>query len=423
MTPVTKIRLQALRAYWLNNSFGAIYGCALLFLLVIYVLSIVLSKADSSVFALLISAFIFCAVIWQSIRLQSTEWHKIVPGYSQYMVKQLWFIVGLSHALILVIICMTQDWQTLLKLTYPVLFGSVFLVICVKRSDWYNIITLCYAVLVNVIISLPTPSPLLAASSCVVAGILFAVHRNKVLNDNWSAHALNTYQTASKSGWLPIPERFISLVTLSKVKTLFPLSYFTGTALVITLVMWPLLLGLLVIASFILPSEHELLLIISCHLSLFFGFYICWGMVKNLHSWRGLLLLPLFEDKTKMVQGIVTAKRLLLLFIFATSLLATTIIWLTSESINLPHIIVYSVISTLGLGLLFVISYQFPNSASLTGALFTLLILLPVIQGLVFSWANWPLSITLLAIALVAVMERLQVTLIRLFNQSLEGEI
>jgi ABC-type cobalamin transport system ATPase subunit len=85
-----------------------------------------------------------CAIAWQGVRLQATEWAALVPHYRGHIFRQM-ALIGCSFlALSLACLYMLDAWQLLASLGLVVAVSTAFIALCLQRANAFNLSIIIY---------------------------------------------------------------------------------------------------------------------------------------------------------------------------------------------------------------------------------------------------------------------------------------
>ena len=271
-------QLHGFFAYWINNCYGAIYfgliaigflGMGLSFMMP----TIIILELD----ILLTSSCVCSLLVWQSIRLISTEWQSLVPNYTQYKLRQFWLLLLITHIIMVLTAVGAEEWNILLKLPIILLGGALSLFIVRVKSHLFNSALMVFMLISQGLLFLPAPPLWLAISVFALSLVLYRHYHNLIAHDTFNPATVKVYQHATRTAWLPVPQKLLNLTLIPRIKALYPLNYFANDAVLATLLFWPLVMLLLLTVVIIQPEIGNRLTLAIAHISVFTGFLSVMG--------------------------------------------------------------------------------------------------------------------------------------------------
>lgn len=396
-------QLHGFFAYWINNCYGAIYfgliaigflGMGLSFMMP----TIIILELD----ILLTSSCVCSLLVWQSIRLISTEWQSLVPNYTQYKLRQFWLLLMITHIIMVLTAVGAEEWNILLKLPIILLGGALSLFIVRVKSHVFNSALMVFMIISQGLLFLPAPPLWLSLSVFALSLVLYRHYHNLIAHDTFNPASVKVYQHANRTAWLPVPQKLLNLTFTPRIKALYPLNYFANDAVLATLLFWPLVMLLLLAVVIIQPEIGSRLTLAVAHISVFTGFYLSWAIRRNLHTWRELMLLPLYQDKQALIQALTHGHRVFYGFLFLISLTFGLLMVAVVSEIGLVQVINFSLLTVVNSALMCWIAYFF--ASNLSPALGIMLVLIASPIAMVNFKAHFNSPVLMAAIAMTALV-------------------
>ena len=315
----------------------------------------------------------FASVAWQSIRLQATEWHSLVPGYTRHIVGQGHVIIIAPHILLLSTAILLQQLVVIKLLSISILLGTAFYFKCRVTSKMFSASSYLFFGIISLTIVVEEVPLWLACISAFLTLVLILFRKQFGSAFKWQPHALVDYKHALQSGWSPIPKGFLKGYGQGLNKFLFPISYFMGRSLIqYSVLVLILLMALLVINFFFIAGQPSLF--VFSNLVCILAFMILWTRIQRQQAWGTLLTLPIYSSVIEAKMSYAKASEKFALCIFVCSAVLVGFIeclHFTSLDFNLS--LTYSLVNTAGVLLCFAVGNMCKKSAFFSVALvFTL---------------------------------------------------
>ncbi|NNG41826.1 hypothetical protein HJP15_02530 [Pseudoalteromonas sp. NEC-BIFX-2020_002] len=285
----------------------------------------------------------YCALAWQSIRMQATEWQCLVADYCKHVMFQGKVFIALINLTLLCGIALSPSLNNINMLLLANILGLSIWFICRVTSHLFT--TCCYLAFTFAII-IPTfsehlPLWLIPCSLLVLSLILLC--KNKLgMPYIWQAGALINYRQGLQSGWSPVPSGFLSNYGTAINKQLFPLSYFVGSSLsqyIILLVLFSIIA--IVINFFYNIAEHVLF---ALTLMLLAAVTLCqWAKAQRSQSWELLTTLPIYNGSHAVKVALSNSALKFSLLIGVLCFVSASILLLTHQQWQLLNVASYAI--------------------------------------------------------------------------------
>lgn len=327
----------------------------------------------------------FAAVAWQSIRLQATEWHSLVPGYTKHIANQGHVIILASHIILIISALALGQYQALKLLSVSILLGTAFYLTCRVSSKAFNTSAYVFFTMIGITIVFEEIPLWLASLAVFATAVLILCKRSFGSAFKWQTQALIDYKHALQSGWSPIPKGFLKGYGKELNKYFFPLSYFMGRALLqYTALLIAILICLIVINYFYVAGQPSLFVFsnVVCVLA----FMMLWTRIQRQQAWSTLITLPIFSSVHEAKRSYVKAgEKYALCILVCSLLLAGFIEFIRFESPSFYLTLSYSLINSGGVLLCFAVGNFCKKSAFFSVALVFTLGFVLAITGIVIE--------------------------------------
>ena len=361
-------------AYWFKECGSLNYLLPMFIGVVVSVLVMIKGLTEPLPFTMCFTSICaFASVSWQSIRLQATEWHNLVPGYTDHIVKQGNIIIVAPHVILFTSAIIFEQYEELKLLSISVLVGTLFYLKCRVTSKMFNSSAYFFFAIIGFTIvfkQVPTWVAILA----VIININLVLFRKRFGRAfKWQAQAIVDYKHALQSGWSPIPKGFLKGYGQGLNKFFFPLSYFMGRSLIqYTVLLLVIFLGLLVLNYFYVAGRPSLF--VFSNLVCILAFMILWTRIQRQQAWGTLITLPIYSSVSEAKTAYAKASEKYALFIlFCSFSLAATIELLRFDEPNFRFAAAYALVNTAGVLLCFSVGNYCKKTAFFSVALvFTL---------------------------------------------------
>ncbi|QSX33618.1 hypothetical protein JYB87_18220 [Shewanella avicenniae] len=250
-----------------------------------------------------------CAILWQIIRLQATEWAELVPGYRAMVLRQcrmLLLFVLLANLAVAQLIYQSQSIVALQGLAWAI--AAAFALYCLRQPSKYQLSLFLFVVL----FALDDIAPLLPAYCWwTIALALAALLSTQIKRLRWNSDGMTVYRNGIECGWLWMPKLGSSQLQFKISRWFYPIPHFMGSGLVSMLalaVAFPLLAFMVNIGwdkQFPAP-------LIAGVFTIFTGLMVHWNRVMRSRNVTSLLLLPLYNGVDGLRQGFECAQLRLL---------------------------------------------------------------------------------------------------------------
>jgi hypothetical protein len=280
-----------------------------------------------------------CAIAWQGLRLQASEWAVLVPHYRGHIFRQM-ALIGLSFlGLVLACIYLLDAVQLLVSASLMLAASSAFIGLCQQRPNAFNLSILLYlSGIVAVDLATYIPSALLMAFN-VFAGVYLYLSLKGMA---WHPDAKSVYLNSTETGWLWLPS-FAQGKATQAIQTFFmPINFFIGPMFLMPLVLIPLIfIGLHVFGD---ADPHQSNLFVFIYLNSLLCLLLHWSRIMRWQGMQTLYLLPIFDAWQGFAQLMYRSQLKLLLVICVVFALVTAMThpaqanlaaWLTPNLANL----------------------------------------------------------------------------------------
>jgi len=352
---------QGIVNFWLND-----VGCASYFVAAILIsfLSLVTTSIENMItFMIMFSTIcMYCAIAWQSIKMQATEWQFLVVGYREHVMFQGKVFIILSNFISILSIIIADNIHLLATLSLANIIGIVIWFI--NRSFSHLFTSVCYisffiAVLASVLIE--QLSIWLIPVNIVLLTAIY-LFDNKFITSpySWSPRSLTNYLNGLQSGWSPVPSSLFSNYGGSINKKLFPLSYFVGSGFSQYLILIILFCITGVIINLFYDVAEHVLFVLSLGLFTFVTLSL-WSKIQKKNSWELLFTLPIFNSRENAKVALSHSILKLSLFVAALCFVTTFALNVTNHSLSILNVLSYTLACTGGVLLSFAIGNVFKN--------------------------------------------------------------
>ncbi|QSX37224.1 hypothetical protein [Shewanella sedimentimangrovi] len=290
--------LRGFGSLWFRDLGSASFlGMQLLFGL-IFVLAVLLLERREDVGMMLSFSLsgMSMAIAWQWNRVHASEWGLLSPGFVALVRRQSQILMLGSVLLSLMLALLTGISVGFVGL--PLLAGMAFLWACsLKPGNFYLSLVLFFSLLL--IKPLLAAAPALGWLSVLLALPAMWAMERRLWDTSWRSGAQYLYQNGMNTGGLALPSWRLFNSSAGLVRLLFPLSYFSGPALLVLMLLLPLVAALVTSVLLLMPVESTnsklygwlhlwvQLCVMGCAM-------VHWIRVMRWRSLDALLLLPLF---------------------------------------------------------------------------------------------------------------------------------
>ncbi|TMN90525.1 hypothetical protein CWB72_08270 [Pseudoalteromonas phenolica] len=371
-------------AYWFKECGSLNYLLPMLIGVIISVLVMIKGLTEALPFTICFTSICaFASVSWQSIRLQATEWHSLVPGYTDHIVKQGNIIIVAPHVILLASAIIFEQYDVLKLLCISVLVGTLFYLKCRVTSKMFNSSSYFFFAIIGFTVAFKEVPTWLAALAVILNINLVLFRRHFGTAFKWQTQALVDYKHALQSGWSPIPKGFLKGYGQGLNKFFFPLSYFMGRSLIqYTVLVLIILVALLTLNYFYVAGRPSLF--IFSNLVCILAFMILWTRIQRQQAWGTLITLPIYSSVMEAKINYAKASEKFALCIFVCSaLLAGFIEFIRFASPVFNLSMTYSLVNTAGVLICFAIGNVCKKSAFFSVALVFTLGFVLAITGIV----------------------------------------
>ena len=283
----------------------------------------------------------YSAVAWQSIRMQATEWHHVVPQYKDHIITQAKILLVTINGLLAISLVFATAWQALSLLFITNVGGLAFWLLCSVRSQYfgYNVVLFFGLALVFILFDEGVPIGFTIAAIATLIG-LFWLQSRLSINFRWNNRAISDYRQGLQSAWSPIPSNLFNGKGLFIQNLLLPLSYFVGSTLnqyVILLTM----LCLIAVAASIAFGVGQPALFIFANVTFIFVFLCHWIRAQRYQSWEALFTLPLYDSQRQAKQEYAKANLKLAIYIGFLLMLLSVTSYMCSDNWNIYQMFSY----------------------------------------------------------------------------------
>jgi len=361
-------------AYWFKECGSLNYLLPMFIFVIISVLVMAKGVSEALPFTICFTSICaFASVSWQSIRLQATEWHSLVPDYTEHIVKQGNIIIVAPHVILITSAIIFEQYDVLKLLSVSVLIGTLFYLKCRVTSKMFNSSAYFFFAIIGFTIVFKEVPTWVAALAVIlnINLVLFRKHFGTAFK--WQAQALVDYKHALQSGWSPIPKGFLKGYGQGLNKFFFPLSYFMGRSLIqYTVLLLIIFVALLTLNYFYVAGRPSLF--IFSNLVCILAFMILWTRIQRQQAWGTLITLPIYSSVNEAKTAYAKACEKYALCILVCSLsLAGTIEFLRFDEPNFRFTAAYALVNTAGVLLCFSVGNYCKKTAFFSIALvFTL---------------------------------------------------
>jgi hypothetical protein len=233
---------------------------------------------------------ISCAIAWQGVRLQATEWAALVPHYRGHIFRQMALIGSSFLALSLACLYMLDAWLLLASLGLVVAVSTAFIALCLQRANAFNLSIIIYlGSTVSVDLAAYLPTLVLVVINLLAAGYLLLALKRM----HWHHQAKSVYLNSAETGWLWLPNFAQGKLTQAIQKFFMPMNFFIGPLFLMPLIIIPLVfLGLSLFGDQgHLYSEHFRFIYLNSLLCLL----LHWIRIMRWRGMQTLYLLPIFD--------------------------------------------------------------------------------------------------------------------------------
>lgn len=297
----------------------------------------------------------FSTVAWQSIRMQATEWHTLVPGIRAHIARQGHIIIALPHVALLVSAAIYQQWLVFNMLSVTVLAGTIFYLTCRVKSNAFGLSAYLFFGTISIAI-FAASLPNWIAICCALATLIVICLRKRFGEAyKFTPQALIDYKHALQSGWSPIPKGFMKGYGNQLNQVFFPLSFFVGRAMIqYAVVVFALLITLVVLNFFFHIGKPSLFL--ASNLLTVLAFVILWTRLQRHQSWQTLLTLPLYNSVKVAKKAYAKSAEKLSVWIFVLGLISALMIASTDPEIGYTKAVAFSLANAGGILVCFCIA-------------------------------------------------------------------
>ncbi|QSX40820.1 hypothetical protein [Shewanella cyperi] len=297
--------MRMLRGFWplwfRDLGSASFMGMNLLFGLIFALMALLLERREDVGIMLSFSLYGMCmAISWQWNRVHACEWGLLSPGFVALVRRQSQFLL-LGSALLSLVLALLAG-VSVGYVGLALLAGMAFLWACsLKPGNFY--LSMLMFLSLPLIKSALVAAPALGWLSVILAlPVCWAMER-RLWATTWRSGARHLYQNGMNTGGLTLPSWRLFNRSAGLVRLLFPLSYFTGPALLVLMLLLPLVAALVTSVLLLMPLElvssklygwlhiWVQLCVMGCAL-------VHWIRVMRWRSLDALLLLPLFAGFT-----------------------------------------------------------------------------------------------------------------------------
>ncbi|TMO57029.1 hypothetical protein [Pseudoalteromonas phenolica] len=371
-------------AYWFKECGSLNYLLPMFIFVIISVFVMAKGVSEALPFTICFTSICaFASVSWQSIRLQATEWHSLVPGYTKHIVKQGHIIIIVPHVILLASAIIFKQYEVLKLLSVSVLIGTLFYLKCRVTSKMFNSSAYFFFAIIGFTVVFKEVPTWLAALALFmnINLVLFRKHFGTAFK--WQAQALVDYKHALQSGWSPIPKGFLKGYGQGLNKLFFPLSYFMGRSLIqYTVLVLVIFMALLSLNYFYVAGRPSLF--IFSNLVCILAFMILWTRIQRQQAWGTLITLPIYSSVSEAKIAYAKAcEKYALCILVCSLLLAGTIEFLRFDEPNFRLTAAYALVNTAGVLLCFSVGNYCKKTAFFSIALVFTLGFVLAITGIV----------------------------------------
>jgi len=357
-------------AYWFKECGSLNYLIPMLIGVIVSVLVMIKGLTEALPFTICFTSICaFASVSWQSIRLQATEWHNLVPGYTEHIVKQGNIIIIAPHVILLTSAIILEKYDVLKLLSISVLIGTLFYLKCRVTSKTFNSSAYFFFTIIGFTVFVKEVPTWLATLAVILTINLVLFRKRFGIAFKWQAQSLVDYKHALQSGWSPIPKDFLKGYGQGLNKFIFPLSYFMGRSLIqYTVLLLVIFVALLALNYFFVAGRPSLF--IFSNLVCILAFMILWTRIQRQQAWGTLITLPIYSSVSEAKTAYAKACEKYALSIFICSLaLAGLIEILRSDELNFRLTAAYALVNTAGVLICFTVGNYCKKTAFFSVAL------------------------------------------------------
>jgi hypothetical protein len=231
-----------------------------------------------------------CAIAWQCLRLQASEWAALVPQYRGHIFSQM-ALIGFSFLGVgLACIYLLDAWQLLASLSLMLAASCTFIALCLQRPNAFNLSMLLYlSGIVAIDIAAFIPSALLMVFN-MLAGAYLSLSLKRFA---WHPDAKSVYLNSTETGWLWLPSFAQGKATQVIQKFFMPINFFIGPMFLMPLVLIPLIFICLHLFAEKEPQYSNLFVFI--YLNSLLCVLLHWSRIMRWPGMQTLYLLPIFH--------------------------------------------------------------------------------------------------------------------------------
>lgn len=357
-------------AYWFKECGSLNYLIPMLIGVIVSVLVMIKGLTEALPFTICFTSICaFASVSWQSIRLQATEWHSLVPGYTEHIVKQGNIIIVAPHVILITSAIILGKYDVLKLLSISVLIGTLFYLKCRVTSKMFNSSAYFFFTIIGFTVVVKEVPTWLATLAVILTISLVLFRKRFGTAFKWQAQALVDYKHALQSGWSPIPKGFLKGYGQGLNKFFFPLSYFMGRSLIQYTVLVLVIFAALLTLNYFYVTGRPSLFIFS-NLVCILAFMILWTRIQRQQAWGTLITLPIYSSVSEAKTAYAKACEKYALCIFICSLaLAGLIEILRSDELNFRLTAAYALVNTAGVLICFTVGNYCKKTAFFSVAL------------------------------------------------------
>jgi len=283
----------------------------------------------------------YCAVAWQSVKLQASELQQLVPGFKRVIVGQSLLVLASLYVPLLLIASFYHDTELLLSLALGGIVGSGFWWYCRRNGAAFRYVSLLFFVVAVLAAWLNrVPDTWLLPAWILHTLVLIATTRGRGA-DNWTQQALYIYQRGLNSGWSPIHSQESGRWTQQLNQRLFPVSFFFGSTIGLYLSIYAVAALFAVILNRFIDIKESATFIAANFILLLF-YLLHWTRVQRHRSWEQLYLLPLYASRTAMQDDFVRVTERLCLGVLPISFVFAYLLYLPQQLSDALEVLSYA---------------------------------------------------------------------------------
>ncbi|KFZ36259.1 hypothetical protein HR45_17295 [Shewanella mangrovi] len=267
-----------------------------------------------------------CAVLWQLIRLQATEWSALVPGYRSMVLRHTRLILAFILLANLAIAKLLYQSELMLAVQGVAwLISGCFVLYCLRRPNTFQL-SLFLFVLLFVLDDIARWLPAFVWWTLALA--VAVVAWPQIRQSRWKSEGMAVYRSGIECGWLWVPRLGASQLQLKLSRWFYPIPHFIGPGLLWILVLSAVFPLATIAVNLLLEKDFPAPLIAGV-LAVFTGLMVHWSRIMRARNVTSLLMLPMYDGIDGMRRAFSHAQMRLLLV----SMSIVCLVWLVQTTV------------------------------------------------------------------------------------------